>query len=329
MQQPQDDTRFDGMFVNVAQTTQGIEPLLDTVFSFLRRQTDFFKGPPQQPGIDTAVRTVHRVLDKHVEIYKKQIAEEEAKREKKKKQEEAKKKKQEAKKLQEEKKKEDDIVELGADGFDISETVVPKKEDKKESEKEEKKEPETKKEEEEEEEEDKTPPPVGNGGTVEGKYIWTQTLEEVNVVVPLTDPTLRGRDLDVQIKKQHLRIKLKKESTPRIDAPLHKAIVLDDSFWTLESSEGLILTLQKLNRMEWWECVCEGDATIDVKKIVPENSQLSDLDGETRKTVEKMMFDQRQKALGLPTSDEAKKFEVLEKFKKQHPELDFSNVNMS
>lgn len=44
-----------------------------------------------------------------------------------------------------------------------------------------------------------------------------------------------------------------------------------------------------MNQMEWWESMFEGDQKINLDKINAEQSNLSDLDGETRQTVEKMM----------------------------------------
>jgi len=115
-----------------------------------------------------------------------------------------------------------------------------------------------------------------------------------------------------------------------VNDDLTKPIIVDDSLWTIEDGNRLVLTLQKSNQMEWWDAPCQTDfPKINIQKVQPENSNLSDLDGETRQTVEKMMFDQRQKALGLPTADEQKKLDILEKFKASHPEMDFSNAKIN
>jgi len=110
---------------------------------------------------------------------------------------------------------------------------------------------------------------------------------------------------------------------------MHSKVKPDDSMWTLLDGKTVQISMEKLDAMKWWSTVMEGDAEINTRKIVPENSKLSDLDGETRQTVEKMMHDQRQKAAGLPTSDQQKQHDLLEKFKAAHPEMDFSKAKIN
>ncbi|KAI7877418.1 CS-domain-containing protein [Lichtheimia hyalospora FSU 10163] len=155
-------------------------------------------------------------------------------------------------------------------------------------------------------------------------YKWRQTLQDVDVTIPVPKGT-RGRDLQVELKKKYIKVALKGQS-PLIEGELCKEIKVDDSTWTIDNQQEVSVHLEKSNQMTWWENVVTSAPKIDTKKIQPENSKLDELDGETRAMVEKMMFDQRQKAMGLPDSDTLKKQEIFNKFKQQHPEMDFSNV---
>lgn len=180
-----------------------------------------------------------------------------------------------------------------------------------------------------EEDDDGSPPPVGNGGTTD-KYRWTQTLKEVTLYIKLPQGTT-PRAVDVKFTPETLYVGVKGQA-PHMEGKLVKRIHVDNSTWMFEREEDhslITIELSKVENMSWWEGVLVGDPTINTRKIVPENSKLDDLDGDTRATVEKMMFDQRQKQRGLPTSDEQKKQDVLKKFMAMHPEMDFSQAKIS
>jgi hypothetical protein len=172
--------------------------------------------------------------------------------------------------------------------------------------------------------------PVCNGGATD-KYTWTQTLSQVDVALPLP-AGVRAKDLVVEIKSKAFKFGIKGKPL-LIDGEFAQKVKKEECTWTVDSMPGggsqVTLFLDKENKMEWWRSVIVGDAEIDTSKVQPENSKLSDLDGDTRQTVEKMMYDQRQKAMGLPTSEEQNKQDVLKKFMAQHPEMDFSKAKIN
>ena len=352
------EAQFDAFFMNVASQCSSIASnehhgnainiMHEAYFGFLRRKTDFFSSSNNEEERNRGKTSVLKALEKQreeVEKSKTSFEREKEETEKRKHKEMVKKKEREdemrgklveeekkrkervrealmAQKMEEAKKK---IVELDEDG---NEVMNDEEEDKDEQQKVAREN--TEKVEKEEEDPHALQPgtvhpsPL-NGGEAE-HYVWSQTLQEVDVRLPVPVGT-RAKDIVCEFTATTFKFGLKSEPALRIPekSKLCESIKPDDSFWTLEDNREVRLTLTKSNQMSWWENVIKGDPRIDTKKVVPENSNLADLDGETRSTVEKMMYDQRQKAAGKPTSDQESKMGLMKKFMESHPEMDFSN----
>ncbi|KAI3916536.1 hypothetical protein MKW92_019357 [Papaver armeniacum] len=175
----------------------------------------------------------------------------------------------------------------------------------------------------EKEQSGKRVPNKGNGLDME-TYSWGQSLPEVTISIPVPAGT-KSKSVICEIKKNHIKVGLKGQPCI-IDADFCQSVKVDDCFWSIEDNKVISILLTKQNSKDWWKYLVQGDPEIDTQKAEPETSKLSDLDPETRSVVEKMMFDQRQKQMGLPTSEETKQQEMLKMFQSQNPNMDFSGM---
>lgn len=298
----QSETRYDGFLGQMLQEHQGYEGFFTNIFGFLRRKTDFFQN--SKNGEDIVARVGKAQFDLWL---KEKSQREKAEKEKK-------------ERLEQKLEKEKSAKEAPKEAPKETPKEAPKEEPKEAS-----------KDDENKPAEGKVMPNKGNGSST-AVYYWTQTLEEVNFQIPLPrEANKKNMKIDLGISKCY--IASADGSKVYINEEWCDKIHVDESSWVIveeENTKMLQVSLLKWkNTSNWWDCLIKGEPKIDTQKVNPEPGKLSDLDGEHRTTVEKMMFDMQQKQMGKPTSDELEKRDKLKDFMKAHPELDFSKAKFS
>ncbi|CAG5884037.1 unnamed protein product, partial [Menidia menidia] len=252
-----EDEKYDGMLLVMAQQHEGgVQELVNTFFSFLRRKTDFFTGGDS----GAAEKLVKDAFDHHCKLALKVHKEKQAKQDKEKKE-----KAERAAKLEEEERKK-----KGENGPQIQE-LTDEEAEKLQSELDKKK-----------KEEEKMKNVTENEAKTEDK-----ADKEKGLAVPFDVKfRIKGRDVVVDIQRRSIKVGLKGHP-PVIEGQLYNEVKVEESSWLID--DGKVVTVH----------------------------------------LEKMMYDQRQKSMGLPTSEEQKKQDILKKFMAQHPEMDFSKAKFS
>lgn len=148
-------------------------------------------------------------------------------------------------------------------------------------------------------------------GAVTDEYRWSQSLQEATVefVFPENMRPVNAKDLKVDIKNERLVIKHKSSDKPFFEGKFAERVHPEESVWNLEDKSKLILSLEKI-RQTWWNAAFLGGPEIDATKV-ESTKKIEEYDGSTQGAIRKIMFDQNQKAQGLPTSDQLKTADLM------------------
>jgi hypothetical protein len=168
-----------------------------------------------------------------------------------------------------------------------------------------------------------------NGGRSRN-YSWIQPqIEQFEMFIPI-DKEVKCSEIKIEFDSKNLKVKVRNDFI--INGQLFAPIISDSFLWQIDENKGekyISITFDKLKKMEWWDYVIKGDDILSLSKHNPEPSKLSDLDPSMRPEVEKMMIENSMKMQGKPFHKDPKTNDVLQKFMQQHPEMDFSKAKIN
>lgn len=141
-------------------------------------------------------------------------------------------------------------------------------------------------------------------------YEWEQTLEEVNIFIPISSELKTKEDLSVEITGKTIEIKKKKigdedcNVLPKLE--LYRQTIADESVWTRDQSTGeMHIQLVKLKKAEPWEAAFKEHCRNNLRGATGTNAS----DAKAEEIIEE---DRRRM--------------MLARFQKENPGFDFSDA---
>ena len=141
-------------------------------------------------------------------------------------------------------------------------------------------------------------------GAEEDGYRWAQTATDIEMTFPVPAGTV-GRDIQVDIRPDHLKVALQGPEGPRVlvDRPLAHAVRADESMWHVDKSSNTVVVSLEKGQDFMWKSVLKGGTEVDVQSL-DTRRDISEFDSDAQAAIQRAQYDHHMKMLGQPTSQE-------------------------
>ncbi|XP_014209381.1 nudC domain-containing protein 3-like [Copidosoma floridanum] len=143
-------------------------------------------------------------------------------------------------------------------------------------------------------------------GAAYDKYRWSQTIGDLDVLVPVPREIRQAKDARVHLDSKRLEVALRSADggswQTLLEGRFSHPIKNSESYWCLEPGEHLTLHLEKAGE-RWWEALLDDEPRIELGRIDCSRN-LEEMPERERMKVEELVWSHRRKLLGQPTSDE-------------------------
>ncbi|RLU18411.1 hypothetical protein DMN91_008768 [Ooceraea biroi] len=153
-------------------------------------------------------------------------------------------------------------------------------------------------------------------GAIRENYVWTQTLSDLDVLVKIPEHIkCKKNAVRVNISLDEIKIDVKSSDSTKdfeweniFNGKLSFKIRKDESIWSV-SGKHISIHLEKVSE-RWWEALTADEPKIDLSKIDC-TKHFDDMAPDEQIKVQELVWNQQQKLLDKPTSEQIKMEAIL------------------
>jgi hypothetical protein len=148
-----------------------------------------------------------------------------------------------------------------------------------------------------------------HNGRVFDQYMWSQSINDLDVVVHMEKDVLL-KDLDIVFRCKHISVRNRRKKEAIIAGDLPHSIKHSEAIWWL-GNHRLEIHLEKTHEI-WWDRFFLHEEPLDMWQLDC-SRPYEELSEEAQAKIEELRYNQTQKAAGLKTSNEMQLEDTLKK----------------